>query len=350
MFRDPDAFAVATSFVQARLARMAERDPNHQRVVRILSIPCAGGEEPYSLAMSLLDAGVPASAWRIDAVDLSSHCVARARRGRYTRNAFRGMALGFRDRHFSAVGNEYQINAPLRDRVSFSQGNLLEADLSARSGRYDVIFCRNLLIYFDVPTIAIAIGQLDAMLADDGILFAGYAEVPAFVANGFRSMRAQGAFALEKVGDAAPAPVAVKPRVKIAPAPAALFTTAPRSSAAPMTAPAPGAAPVSAPVDLLAQARRLADQGELAAAEAAARTALLTNPEAAEAYFILGIVSENARDHASADAHWRRCIYLQPDHYDALCHLALLCADNGAHAQADSFRQRAARVYQRRSS
>jgi chemotaxis protein methyltransferase WspC len=70
-------------------------------------------------------------------------------------------------------------------------------------------------------------------------------------------------------------------------------------------------------------------------------------PDAAEAYFILGLTSECEQNLAAAEGHWRRCVYLKPDHYEALCHLALLAGQRGDAAQSDALRQRAARVFQR---
>ncbi|MDB5962720.1 MAG: methyltransferase, partial [Massilia sp.] len=198
MYRDPDAFAAATGFVRQRLLQRP------QRQVRILSLPCAGGEEPYTMAMALHDAGVPAPSYRIDAMDLSSVALERARAGWYTKNAFRGRSLEFRERHFSVAGNGYQIHRALRDQVTFMQANILAIDTDAGAGRYDVIFCRNLLIYFDAPTTAAAVTVLRTLLADDGMLLSGYAEVPAFCANGFQPLRLPGAFALQKAAETAP--------------------------------------------------------------------------------------------------------------------------------------------------
>jgi chemotaxis protein methyltransferase WspC len=337
MFRDAQAFVSATAFVQQCLAARP------QRQVRILSLPCASGEEPYSIAMSLADAGVEPTAVTIDAIDLSEVSLERARRGRYTRNAFRGPDISFRDRHFSQDGNEYQIHEHLRERVNFSQGNLFDIDAIANAGRYDVLFCRNLLIYFDDATTATAIAKLRLLLADDGVLFAGYAEVPAFCTKGFTPMRMPGAFALQK-----------ERRCEVRRAPARVPMAAPMARPAPVLRRAtpvraaeraePAALDVSA---MLANARRLADQGEYAAAAVACHAVLASSPSAAEAYFILGMVSECNQQLAEAGDYWRRCVYLQPDHYEALCHLALLAEQNGASAQASALKQRAARVFSR---
>ncbi|WP_377703905.1 CheR family methyltransferase [Pseudoduganella sp. UC29_71] len=385
LFRDAQAFSVAVEFVQARLALgagSAGRAARAVRPVRILSVPCAGGEEPYSMAMALCDAGVPRSAFSIDAYDLSPGCVARARAGVYGRNAFRAQDLAFRERYFTSIGNdEYLIDAALREQVRFNQGNLLELDAHGR--RYDIIFCRNLLIYFDKPTTKAAIERLSALLADDGILLAGYAEVPSFTQHGFTPLPHRQAFALKK--DAAPEPappappLAAMPRAsagrraaghaaaqapaqaapraaartpaRAAPSPAA--PTTPTTTAAPGAAAAPGAsaAPAArapAPAALLSQARDLADRGKNKEAIAACQAVLAAAPESAEAYFILGMLSEHAGQAAQAETHWRRCIYLQPDHYEALCHLALLAEQTGDSGGAATLKARAARIFQRR--
>ncbi|TFW16261.1 protein-glutamate O-methyltransferase CheR, partial [Duganella callida] len=192
-YRDPQAFNAATDFVRARLAADANR------LVRILSIPCAGGEEPYTMAMVLTDAGVPPQNFMIDAYDISPGCVERARGGVYGRNAFRAQDLTFRDLHFSEIGaNEYRISDAIRKQVRIRQGNLLEFDLNTRTHFYDVIFCRNLLIYFDKPTTKAAIARLKMLLQDDGLLFAGYAEVPSFCRHGFTPLPYSQAFGLQK--------------------------------------------------------------------------------------------------------------------------------------------------------
>ena len=348
-YRDQQAFQAAADLVRSRLAADAGR------TVRILSIPCAGGEEPYTMAMVLADAGVPRDSVIIDAFDISPGCVARARNGTYGRNAFRSQDLGFRDRHFSSDGDDYRISDAIRQQVRFKQGNLLEFDLRTRTGYYDVIFCRNLLIYFDKPTTKAAIAKLEALLADDGQLFAGYAEVPSFCQHGFSPLQYPQAFGLLKES-ARPAPA--KPAVKTAPRAAVRRAPAPPVSAPapaqasastppPRLVPAPAAKPAAATVDLLAEARRLADLGQLKEAENKCRDHLAQSPDSAEAYFILGLVNELTNKHTLAADYWKRCIYLQPDHYEALCHMALLAEASNDQTGASALKARAARIYKR---
>jgi chemotaxis protein methyltransferase WspC len=390
-YRDAQAFQAALEYIRERV-----RSVSGSRPVRILSIPCAGGEEPYTMAMVLADAGLPPASYLIEAWDISSACIARAREGIYGRNAFRASELGFRDRYFTELGDdEYRINDALRLQIRFKQGNLLEFDTAARQGQFDVIFCRNLLIYFDKPTTKAAIARLSALLADDGLLFAGYAEVPSFCQHGFTPLQYPQAFGLRKDPDAeawptrrratlTPATLTALPAIDTGMLPVGAPARAPiRARAAPATVPgapamppAPGtrsgaaarpapaahakaaagartsaAAPASGatPVQLLEQARRLADLGQAREAEHACRQCLAQTPDSAEAYFILGLLSEHAGKPDQAAEEWRRCLYLQPDHYEALCHLALLAEQRNDASGAAALKARAARIYQRQS-
>jgi chemotaxis protein methyltransferase WspC len=344
MMRDPAVFAEALRFVQARLAARPARQ------LRILSLPCAGGEEPYSMALVLAQAGVPAARCRIDGIDLSQAAVARARAGRFTRNAFRGADLAFRARWFTPCGDDYLVADALREYVTFSQGNLLDPDGLPGGTRYDLVFCRNLLIYFDHAGSARAAHAIGALLADDGLLLSGYAEAPSFCRHGF-APAPQAGFALRKQAAGAPAPAPRPARAPLRVVPAAVPATAALPSTRPVPAPklAPSLPP-NVPPDLLAQARDHADAGRLADAEAACRAALAATPDSADAWFLLGMVEECGGKPKAADASWRRCVYLAPEHYEALCSLAMLHERLGDAAAGTGFRQRAARIFARRGS
>nr|WP_315223042.1 CheR family methyltransferase [uncultured Duganella sp.] len=354
-YRDPQAFQAAADYIAARLAATPER------MLRILSVPCAGGEEPYTMAMVLSDAGIPRERFVIDAVDISLACIERARRGVYGRNAFRNQDMGFRERHFTACGdNEFRIDDDIRKQVRFKQSNMLDADLDARAGSYDVIFCRNLLIYFDKPTTRAAIAKLDQLLRRDGLLFVGYAEVPSLCQHGFAPLPYAQAFGVtrettverRKVARApVPAPSLPPPArpPTLPPRPASTASPTRSRSQRPPPAPAAPSTPAAAG-DLLADARRLADLGQLNEAEGKCRDYLAQVPDSAEAYFILGLLNELTKKLRQAEDYWKRCIYLQPDHYEALCHLALLAETNSDAATAAALKARAARIYKRQQA
>ncbi|TYQ02630.1 UNVERIFIED_ORG: chemotaxis protein methyltransferase WspC [Zoogloea ramigera] len=391
-YRDQQAFHATADYLKEQI--QVERN----RLFHVLSLPCAGGEEPYTMAMVLLDAGIPADRFMIDAFDISPVCVARAKTGVYGRNAFRSQGLAFRDRHFTEAGNDaWRINDAVRKQVRFHQGNVLEMTMAKRAGLYDVIFCRNLLIYFDKPTTSAAIRNLDTMLKRDGLLFVGYAEVPSLCANGFAPLPYAQAFGLIKDAEAvarkkagalavaattapasartarsarpgvtpsmaAPAPLAARltpapatPSGSMPPAPGRPATGGTAAATAGATGNKPAAAKPAGPVpapgrDLLADARRLADLGQLKEAERDCRDHLAQQPESAEAYFILGLINELTNKHVQAQDYWKRCIYLQPDHYEALCHLALLADTNGDATTAAALKARAARIYKRQQA
>ena len=347
-FRDAEAFAAASRFTAARIAEGKEP-------VRILSIPCASGEEPYSLAIALTDARIPARSFSIEAVDVSPQALRRAQRGVYNRNAFRSRDLSFRDRYFTPHGDGYELFPEIRKLVYFRRANLLLLDAPPGGLGFDIIFCRNLLIYFDAATQVAAIRKLRSLLKDDGLLFAGYAEAATFCLHEFAVAPFAKAFALQKKTAAEArerrplAPPAGQPARQ---RPTRIKAARPVRPAARGHAPAtPGQeqAPSNDPGALLEQANRLADQGADDEAIAAYQACLQVVPDSAQAYFMLGLLSEHRQDDRSAEQYLRRAVYLDPDHYDALCHLALLAERHGDADTARNFRHRAARVYRRQS-
>ncbi|WP_414439918.1 CheR family methyltransferase [Burkholderia sp. 22PA0106] len=190
-FREREAFVTLAAQALERL-RAEPLQP-----VRVLSAPCSTGEEPYSAAMALIDAGIEPARLRIDALDISARAIAHARRGEYGRNSFRGHALEFRARHFEPIADGWRLDERIRACVQFRRANLLEPG-SLGDTRYDFIFCRNVLIYFDRSSQERAMRALDARLADDGLLFVGPAETGVVMRQAMSSARIPLAFAFRR--------------------------------------------------------------------------------------------------------------------------------------------------------
>jgi chemotaxis protein methyltransferase WspC len=190
-FRDPNAFAEMT-----RAAVELSSPGDQPAVLRLLSLPCSTGEEPYSMAMSLLDAGFRPGRFRIDAVDISSRSLAFAGRAIYGGDSFRSKVLNFRSRHFEATEHGYRLSDAVRATVGFAQGNVLAAGFTQELGTYDVIFCRNLLVYLDRAAQERAIEVLRHLLVPGGILWVGSAEAGLMFAHGFISTKGPSAFCL----------------------------------------------------------------------------------------------------------------------------------------------------------
>jgi len=328
-FRDPAAF---DAMVRLCAPRMADGSPP----LRILSLPCSTGEEPYSIAMALLDAGWPAGRFRVDGVDISHQALGLARRGVYGRNSFRAQDLGFRDRHFEALEREWQLKERVRGCVQWQQGNMLDAAFLAGAAPYDVIFCRNLLIYFDAATQGRAVAVLRRLLAPQGLLLAGHSESGVVSAHGFASAQIPMAFAFRKA-EAVTAP-------KVAPvAPARLVKPAPRPVVArPAFKPSPPA-PAAPPPPGLGGLWALLDSGRLDEADRACQTYIRNHGASADALMIQGLIADARGDAAAAAAAYRKVLYLDPDHGEAIGHLALLLRKQGDHARADLLTRRLAR-------
>ena len=171
-FREPQHFAYLQSSILPHVR--ARRVPVP---FKIWSMPCSTGEEPYSLAMSMLDAGLP-SGFTILASDLSTKALRRAREGVYRQQAVAGLPKAMLRRHFErGAGAEdglVRVSPELRRQVAFRRLNLI--DLIDLGHRFDVIFCRNLLIYFDQAAQQRSIAALERHLAPGGYLFISHSE------------------------------------------------------------------------------------------------------------------------------------------------------------------------------
>jgi chemotaxis protein methyltransferase WspC len=338
-FRDAGSFSALANMV------MQEWLPRHpEGPLRLLSLPCSTGEEPYSAAMALFDAGVPEHRLQIDGVDISARALDRARRAVYGKNSFRGRDLAFRDRHFQRSENEYALQPALLDCVRFRQANLMEPDLTFAEGFFDFIFFRNLVIYFDGDTRRMAFEKVRRWLAPAGVLFVGPAEIPLAVEHGFVSAKIPQGFACVK-SDARLTPRPRRAAQPVTPAalPASAFVPPLRNrSSLPQTPSAAEAAPEK-PRASLEEVLRLADAGRLQEAAELCLAHLQANEPSAQAYYLLGLVRDAEGD-SRAEEYYRKALYLEPDHYETLVQLALLSHKNGQPDRARVLKSRAQRM------
>jgi len=141
---------------------------------RIWSAASSSGQEPYSLSMILKEEAAKLPGWRHEIVgtDLSSEVVKKAQSGVYTQfEVQRGMPITLLVKYFAKQEDQWQINQEIRNMVQFKIFNLLH-DLRPL-GKFDVVFCRNVLIYFDQPTKAAILERIAELMPDDGFLFLG---------------------------------------------------------------------------------------------------------------------------------------------------------------------------------
>jgi chemotaxis protein methyltransferase WspC len=326
-FRDREAFAALVRFVRD------EWLPAHQEgCLRILSLPCSTGEEPYSMAMALFDADVSPNRFRIDAVDICERSLASARRGEYRKGSFRGDQLAYRDRYFEPIEGRHALRGAVRQQVNFQQANFLSADFLPGEAEYDVIFCRNLLIYFDRATQDQAVAVLERLLKPAGMLFAGSSESGVFVNHAFSPAKMPMAFAFRK-GRAA-ATVKPVPPIRLSRPPAPTIQKRP---------PCVDIAP-KAPDSSAQDALRLADQGHFVEASLCCEGLLRRQGPSAEVFHVLGLVRDASGNTEEAAGYYRKALYLDPGYQDALAHLALLMEKQGLMSEAQTLWNRARRL------
>ncbi len=344
-FRNHQAFLYLARIAREWLARSAPAE-----ILRVFSVPCATGEEPYSIVMTLLDAGIPLQRFQVDAMDISEHGLAVARTGEYFSAAFRGnMERSFQQRYFSIVRNElgmdvYRIHAEIRQAVRFTQANLL-THRWLESACYPIVFCRNLLIYFTENAKNLAQAKLRQLLAPEGILFLGHAERGLICGEPFEQVREPGVFACRlKKRKSLPLPlptVLALPVDKIAPLPVAAVPPK-QIEIAPLAEQDTAEPPAS--YALLELARKLADQGQLLAASAHCNEYLAQNPNDGEAHFLNGLILQAQGKNTEAEVSFNRALYLCPEHIEALHHLTLMVELRDGPQAAVRLRQRLQRL------
>ena len=341
-FRYPESFATLAKLASKRLVEI-----NNLRALRILSLPCSTGEEPYSIAMALLDAGLKPHQFKVDGMDVSPLSVEKARRAVYGRNSFRGQDIEFRDRHFSAEGEGYRLNQRVLEQVRLQVGNLLDPVLLANEPAFDFVFCRNLLIYFDQATQKQVFEVLKRLTHVDGVLFIGPAEGSLLGRFGMRSMGIAQSFAFSRQGapEPLPLPTLVPAPLPVPSVPRSRHSTVVRNRPFASAEPAVFApkTSVSDTVALLANIGALANEGKSAEARAACERYLRSHEPVAQVFCWLGLLSDVAGNAFEAQGFYRKALYLEPQHPEALMHLAALLQAQGDTAGARRLQERAAR-------
>jgi chemotaxis protein methyltransferase WspC len=353
-FRDVQPFLDFAERFADRWAADASLPP-----LRVLSAPCARGEEPYSIAMTLWSRGLPSDRFRIDAVDVSRRVLDAARRGVYPSSSLRATSPDLIARFFHQCPGGVELSSEIKPLVHLIQGNLMIPDAPPDGPPYHAIFCRNLLIYLDEPARRRVVSNLTRRLAPDGVLYLGHAEGRGFTGPEFRPVGAPGTFAFARVDDkmtgvslpgARPTARASRDARQHRSGGKWQKSNPPRRRRLAPPAGEQAVAPVSQAdeqgrSDLLCEARRLADEGRHAEALALCERQMARSGPSAAAFHLAGMIHQAAGDRRQAEQTLAKAVYLDPDHEEALLALALLAQRKGEHAAAANFRRRAARAF-----
>jgi chemotaxis protein methyltransferase CheR len=157
------------------------------KTIRIWSAACSSGQEPYSLCMLLRELGDVLAGWRVEIIgtDLSSDILTKAESGVYTQfEVQRGLPITMLVKYFKQDGEQWMLDSSIRSMVQFRQFNLL--DSMGSLGEFDMVFCRNVLIYFDNPTKGKVLERMNAIMRPHAYLFLGGAETVIGITDKFK--------------------------------------------------------------------------------------------------------------------------------------------------------------------
>ncbi len=191
-FRDEAQFAALAALLPGLLAGARERG----RPLAAWSAGCATGEEPCSIAMRAAEAGAAPGELELLATDVNPEAVACAAAGRFPARRAQELPPGFRERYFVDEGDELVAGPRLRPLLGAAEVHNLVSPAwpRPRAGTWDLVFCRNVIIYFDTPTAQAVLGRFLAGLAPGGWLFLGYSESLFRMFEGFELVEVEGAF------------------------------------------------------------------------------------------------------------------------------------------------------------
>ncbi|MGB7622974.1 MAG: protein-glutamate O-methyltransferase CheR [Terriglobia bacterium] len=350
-FRHREAFVALASLV------VKEWLPTHSYgLLRLLCIGCSTGEEPYSIVIALLEAGLPPERFQVNALDISSQALAAAKSAVFYEKSFREGDLSFRERYFRPTREGYQLVESVRELVRFQQHNFLAEDFLGGTEAYDIVFCRNVIIYLERTAREQVLNSLDRLVVPDGVLFLGPADTFVTISSNFKSLGHPVVFGFRKCSTMPPESLPASPPRKKGDIknlasrshkPSSVIKTKTRFPATSKKDPLPAPTAPGTRLSNLELARRLADAGRLVEASELCQSYLKEQGPSAPAYFLLGLALDGLGDSMQAGDCYRKALYLEPDYLEVLIHFALLSEKRGDHLSAQRLRARARRVEER---
>jgi len=199
-FREMPQLQVFADHVLRSLKERKLTEASPRRTLRVLSAGCSTGEEAHTLAMIVYDSGQFFWNWDVQVVgvDVDHLALEKGRRGLYFHNSFRSLSPALLGRHFVRQGSGGTVKEAIRRMVSLRHGNLVDPASFDGLAPVDVVFCRNVLIYFSDVMILKVVRSFYDLLAPGGYLFLGHAESLSRITDLFTAIRFQGAIVYQK--------------------------------------------------------------------------------------------------------------------------------------------------------
>ncbi|MDT8423046.1 MAG: CheR family methyltransferase [Desulfuromonadales bacterium] len=353
------------------------RERQHERTLRFWSAGCSTGEEPYSVAIFLLEHFPQLADWKIEilATDINKRSLRRAREAIYNPRAVRLMGEDYIDKYFHCESNLYLLDRRVRDMVEFKYLNLQVDEFpSPTNGTSDVdcILCCNVMIYFRIDTIREIVARISRCLRPDGFLFLGHAETMQNISDRFVRLNKHNAFFYQRRArqTTTAAPLTPLPRPLIStPVPARHKPSATRPPRPLPTAPKPPAAKPFSVAQVFSEAEQafhqedyrtasqkydtilakqpdhsgallgkiiiLANEGNFKQAAEICERVLQTDDLCAPAYFLRGLIHDMEDDLAAAITEYKRAIWLDMQFIAPHYYLSKVLLRQGNHAAAE---------------
>lgn len=322
---------------------------NKNNKVRILSLPCSTGEEVYSVSIILSEFENNNFSYSIDGIDLSKRAIEYARQGLFRKNSFRGTDEYFQKNYFTKKDDYFLLKDEYKRYINFSVGNILDNDLLNNNEKYDIIFCRNLLIYFDEQSRQIAKNKIDFLLKDNGLLFVGHAETILFNSD-YKLLKEKGVFALQKtkaeeqkngitsqnIKKEIKRSVPLEKESKDIP----FFNTKYENNEIVKNDIIP----------TLNEAKLSADLAEYESALSICFEIEKNNGPTSENYNLQGVIYSALNNQNKAIEKFKKAIYLNPNDYESLVHLSLIYKKIGEDTQAKQLTKRFERLKEKNES
>jgi chemotaxis protein methyltransferase WspC len=336
----PETWFFRDDYIFSHILDICRRNLANENNTRILSLPCSTGEEIYSVGIHLDFHGIPIQSVELLGTDISRVALKHARQARYRDNSFRSKnSAWLKSAYFTEDKGKHKLDSIIRGQVDFTQSNILDALSLGKLGKFDIILCRNLLIYFNKDTKDHALRNLASLLASGGVIFFGHAESASIGNTTLKRSTEFGACAYSLPSASSPEPRTRRVARNLA------TETVRKPERLPfqdIDDHKPDA--VSQDTRPMEQARKLADSGLYEQALDICNHYLKTNEPDTDAYHVLGLIHAALNNNAIAIGHFKKAVYLDPDHIDSLVHLSLLYKVDGDMKMADKFQARAERA------
>jgi chemotaxis protein methyltransferase WspC len=349
-YRDIEPFNLLQEIVKSRFLLETIRP------LRILSIPSSTGEEPYSISIALKEINFPLEYLTIDAVDISSVALQKAKKGIYSKSSFRGVDEGIISRYFIAVEREqFKLDEGIKRTVNFSIANLVEPFFLNNKLAYDIIFCRNIIIYLDSKGRETAVKNLKKLLKPDGLLFSGHTEVMFFSSMGFKSVSRPRSFALNffplPSNGVAGSRVTGHRTEQSNSGNGQRATHNPQPTTHTRQRVTGNRQPTTDDAEMSGYdheyIRELANRGDLITARKKCEENLVKDPTSKDLICLLGEINLANGLVEEAENNFLKVLYLDPSHIQAIVHISLLYDQKGDTARSETYKERLKRATER---